>query len=82
MCVGSVTTDVSDEELRKSLVRLDQSGVFLHDPSHFHIFQQHAHRFLYTDFVQNRLDEWDVQTVRALSPDTAFVHGKHSKAFG
>ncbi len=50
--------------------------LFLHDPSHFHIFQQVAHRFLYTDFVQNRLDEWDMPRVRAISADTAFVHGK------
>ena len=49
---------------------------FLHDPRHFHIFQRHAHRFLYTDLVQNRLDEWTLEKVRAVSPDTVFVHGK------
>ena len=49
---------------------------FLHDPRHFHIFQRHAHRFLYTDLVQNRLDEWTLEKVRTVSPDTVFVHGK------
>ena len=53
--------------------------LFLHDPHHFHIYQQVAHRFLYTDFIENRLDEWTVSSVRAASPDTAFVHGKHRK---
>ena len=53
--------------------------LFLHDPRHFHIWQAHAHRFLYTDLVQNRLDEWSLDAVRALSPDTVFVHGKHQK---
>ena len=49
---------------------------FLHDPRHFHIFQRHAHRFHYTDLVQNRLDEWTLEKVRGVSPDTVFVHGK------
>ena len=53
--------------------------LFLHDPRHFHIWQEHAHRFLYTEFVQNRLDEWSVDDVRRLSPDTALVHGKKRK---
>eukprot|EP00966_Prymnesium_polylepis_P307740 7111375-Prymnesium_polylepis.1 len=36
--------------------------LFLHDPRNFHIWQQVGHRFLYTDFVQNRLDEWNEET--------------------
>lgn len=51
--------------------------LFLHEPRHFHIWQAHAHRFLYTDLVQNRLDEWNEASVRALSADTVLVHGKH-----
>jgi hypothetical protein len=54
--------------------------LFLHEPHRFHIFQRVAHRFLYTDFVQNRLDEWSVPMARAISLDTVFVHGKHRKA--
>ena len=54
--------------------------LFLHSPRHFHIWQQHAHRFLYTDFVQNRLDEWDEPDVHSLSPETVLVHGKKRKA--
>jgi hypothetical protein len=54
------------------------SHMFLHEPRHFPIFQRHAHRFLYTDLVQNRLDEWTLDKVRAVSPDTVFVHGKHA----
>ena len=50
---------------------------YLHEPRHFHIWQAHAHRFLYTDFVQNRLDEWTEDAVRAVSADTFLVHGKH-----
>ena len=50
--------------------------LFLHDPRHFHIWQTVAHRFHYTDFVQNRLDAWDVAAVRAVSADTVLVHGK------
>jgi hypothetical protein len=50
--------------------------IFLHDPRHFHIWQTHAHRFLYTDFVQNRLDAWSLEEVRQVSPDTVLVHGK------
>lgn len=50
--------------------------LFLHDPAHFHIWQQHAHRFLYTDLVQNRLDHWTLDDVHRVSPDTVFVHGK------
>merc|ERR1712185_361821 len=56
--------------------------LFLHDPRHFHIWQAHAHRFLYTDLVQNRLDAWGLEDVQALSPDTVFVHGKHRKDGG
>ena len=56
--------------------------LFLHDPRHFHIWQAHAHRFLYTDFVQNRLDPWDLEAVRAVSPDTVLVHGKLRKEAG
>ena len=50
--------------------------LFLHEPRHFHIWQAHAHRFLYTDFVQNRLDEWSLDDIAAVSPDTVLVHGK------
>ena len=53
--------------------------LFLHDPRHFHIWQQHAHRFHYTDLVQNRLDEWNLEDIRRMSPDTVFVHGKMRK---
>ena len=53
--------------------------LFLHEPRHFPIWQQHAHRFLYTDLVQNRLDEWSLDDIRQLSPDTVFVHGKLRK---
>ena len=53
--------------------------LFLHDPRHFHIWQEHAHRFLYTDLVQNRLDAWSLEDVRRTSPDTVFVHGKMRK---
>jgi hypothetical protein len=53
--------------------------LFLHDPRHFHIWQRHAHRFHYTDLVQNRLDEWSLEEVRRVSPDTVFVHGKYRK---
>ena len=53
--------------------------LFLHEPRHFHIWQAHAHRFLYTDLVQNRLDEWSLDAVRAISPETVLVHGKHRK---
>ena len=53
--------------------------LFLHDPSHFAIWQAHAHRFLYTDLVQNRLDAWDVAGVHAVSPETVLVHGKHRR---
>lgn len=55
--------------------------LFLHDPRHFHIWQLFGHRFMYTDFVQNRLDEWTIDAVHRLSPDTAFVHGKLFKDF-
>ena len=51
--------------------------LFLHDPRHFHIFQTVAHRFLYTDVVQNRLDQWNLELIRQVSPDTVFVHGKN-----
>ncbi|KAL1524750.1 hypothetical protein AB1Y20_019633 [Prymnesium parvum] len=51
--------------------------LFLHDPRHFHIWKQHAHRFMYTDIVQNHLGEWTANEVLSTSPDTAFVHGKH-----
>ena len=50
--------------------------LFLHDPRNFHIFQQVAHRFLYTDLVQNRLDEWDLESIRKVSADTAFCARK------
>ena len=53
--------------------------LFLHNPRNFHIWQLHAHRFHYTDFVQNRLDEWGTQAIAAVSPDTVIVHGKHRK---
>ena len=53
--------------------------MFLHDPHHFHIWQTVAHRFLYTDLVQNRLDEWSLDDIQQLSPDTVFVHGKLRK---
>ena len=52
------------------------SYLFMHDPRNFAIFQQHAHRFLYTDFVQNRLDKWTIESAHQTSPDTVFVHGK------
>ena len=52
------------------------SHLLLHDPRTFHLFQAHAHRFLYTDLVQNRLDSWTLSDVREISADTAFVHGK------
>ena len=39
--------------------------LFLHDPRHFHLWQTVAHRFLYTDVIQNRLDEWALDDVRA-----------------
>ena len=51
--------------------------LFLHDPRHFHIWQAHAHRFLYTDLVQNRLDAWSAEGVKKVSEETMFVHGKH-----
>ena len=51
--------------------------LFLHEPRHFHIWQQVAHRFHYTDFVQNRLDVWSDDAVAAVSADTFLVHGKH-----
>ena len=54
--------------------------LFLHNPRHFRIWQAHAHRFLYTDFVQNRLDEWTLAAVHAVSTDTFLVHGKHRRA--
>ena len=54
--------------------------LFLHEPRHFHIWQQHAHRFLYTDLVQNRLDAWDEAAITAVSPDTVLVHGKLRKS--
>ena len=41
---------------------------------------RHAHRFLYTDLVQNSLADWTLEDVRDVSPDTAFVHGKHAPA--
>ena len=53
--------------------------LFLHDPRHFHLWQTVAHRFLYTDVVQNRLDEWALDDVRALSAETVLVHGKHRR---
>ena len=53
--------------------------LFLHNPRHFAIFQQYGHRFHYTDFVQNRLDEWTVEMARQVSPETVFVHGKLEK---
>ena len=54
--------------------------IWLHDPRRFHIWQRHAHRFLYTDLVQNSLADWTLEDVRDVSPDTAFVHGKHAPA--
>ena len=54
--------------------------LFLHDPRHFHIWQAHAHRFHYTDLVQNRLDTWSLEDIWRTSPDTVFVHGKSRKA--
>ncbi len=53
--------------------------LFLHEQRNFHIWQSVAHRFLYTDFVQNRLDNWSLADVRAVSADTVLVHGKHEK---
>ena len=53
--------------------------IWLHDPRRFHIWQRHAHRFLYTDVVQNRLDAWDAEAVRRVSADTVLVHGKERK---
>ena len=54
--------------------------IWLHAPRRFHIWQRHAHRFLYTDLVQNSLADWTLEDVRDVSPDTAFVHGKHAPA--
>jgi hypothetical protein len=54
--------------------------IWLHDPRRFHIWQRHAHRFLYTDLVQNSLADWTKDDVLDVSPDTAFVHGKHAPA--
>jgi hypothetical protein len=77
-CFNELMSRVTAEHPRQPL---DVSThLFLRDPRHFHIWQAHAHRFLYTDLVQNRLDTWTLEAVRTLSPDTVFVHGKHRAA--
>ena len=49
---------------------------FLHDRAHFRIFQEWAHKFVYTDVLQNWIGEWSAAEVVAASPNTVVVHGK------
>jgi hypothetical protein len=49
---------------------------FLHDRRHFPIFQKWAHKFLYTDVLQNWIGPWSREQVVASSPNTMIVHGK------
>eukprot|EP01047_Picozoa_sp_COSAG01_P002545 COSAG01_NODE_68_length_28978_cov_182.027777_6_plen_496_part_00 len=49
---------------------------FLHDRRHFPIFQEWAHKFIYTDVLQNWVGPWSAKDVAAASPNTVIVHGK------
>lgn len=49
---------------------------FLHDRRNFRIFQRWAHKFMYTDVVQNWVGEWSTEAVASVSPNTVVVHGK------
>ena len=49
---------------------------YLHDRASFNIFQEWAHKFVYTDVLQNWIGAWKLGEVLATSPNTVIVHGK------
>ncbi len=49
---------------------------YLHDRARFNIFQEWAHKFVYTDVLQNWIGAWKLGEVLATSPNTVIVHGK------
>ena len=53
--------------------------LFLRSQSRFRNFQRFAHKFHYTDFVQNWIGEWTETQVFDQSPNTFLVHGKHRR---
>jgi hypothetical protein len=40
------------------------------------VFQEWAHKFVYTDVLQNWIGAWDLEEVVRASPNTVIVHGK------
>lgn len=49
---------------------------YLHDRARFNIFQEWAHKFVYTDVLQNWIGGWKLSEVLSTSPNTVIVHGK------
>ena len=53
--------------------------LWIHSRKHYREFQRYAHKFVYTDMMQNWLGDWCRDQVLEHSPNAVMVHGKHRK---